>query len=48
MGHLVKVHAELSELLGGVGKNTHWKTPTQANPLWRVAMVVPISALAVK
>lgn len=48
MGHPVRVHEELSELLGGVGKNTHWKIPSQALDVWYAAMVVPISDLALK
>ena len=48
MGHLVRVHEELSELLRGVGKNTQWKIPSQALGVWYVAIVVPISDLALK
>ena len=48
VGHLVRVHEELSELLRGVGKNTQWKIPSQALGVWYVAIVVPISDLALK
>ena len=48
MGQLVRVCEEVSELLGSVGKDTDWKTPSQALGVWYVVMVALISALALK